>query len=51
MRGHAVSKNLIDWEELPIALYSGKDYENAENKSLKSNIYDDGFTNYAYYLY
>lgn len=25
--GHTVSKNLIDWEELPIALYPDKEYE------------------------
>lgn len=28
--GHAVSKNLIDWEELPIALYPDKEYEHQE---------------------
>lgn len=28
--GHAVSKNLIDWEELPIAIYPDRDYEQQE---------------------
>lgn len=46
--GHAVSKNLIDWEELPIALYPDKDYENTGGCYSGSAIVHDGML-YLFY--
>lgn len=40
--GHARSKDLINWEELPIALYPDKDYENTGGCFSGSAIQKDG---------
>lgn len=40
--GHAVSDNLIDWEELTIALYPDKEYENTGGCFSGSAIEKDG---------
>lgn len=40
--GHAVSQDLIHWEELPIALYPDKDYENKGGCFSGSAVEKDG---------
>ena len=40
--GHAVSEDLIHWEELPIALYPDQDYENKGGCYSGSAIEKDG---------
>lgn len=40
--GHAVSDDLLNWEELPIALYPDKDYENTGGCFSGSAIEKDG---------
>ncbi len=40
--GHAVSSDLVNWEELPIALYPDKEYENSGGCFSGSAIEKDG---------
>lgn len=40
--GHAVSKDLVHWEELPIALYPTEPYENSEGCFSGSALVKDG---------